>query len=106
VHTAVHKGLGALGAVLGGMVGPSHAFVRPVNFNYPVTIHGMEVAHGDIIHADRHGAVVVPAAAVGRIADAVGLMSRKEARILEAANADGFGIEKLKQAIGASADIH
>ncbi len=123
VHTAVHKGLGALGVVtngsyrdipdsapgfqvLGGMVGPSHAFVRPIDFNCPVTVHGMEVAHGDIIHADRHGAVVVPAEAVGRIADAVDLISRKEARILEAARVDGFDIGKLRQAIGASADIH
>ncbi len=88
------------------MIGPSHAFVRPVDFNCPVTVHGMEVAHGDIIHADRHGAVVVPAAAVGRIADAVDLISRKEARILEAARADSFDIEKLKQAIRGSADIH
>lgn len=123
VHTAVHKGLGALGAVtngsyrdipdsapgfqvLGGMVGPSHAFVRPVDFNCPVRVHGMEVVHGDIIHGDRHGAVVVPAEAVDRIADAVALIARKEARILVAANAADFDIEKLKQAIGASADIH
>ena len=123
VHTALHKGLGALGVitngsyrdisdsaagfqVLGGMVGPSHAFVRSVEFNCPVRIHGMEVAHGDIIHADRHGAVVVPAQAVGRIADAVDLISRQEARIIEASNADDFDIEKLKQAIQAMADIH
>ncbi|MHA1151687.1 MAG: RraA family protein [Alphaproteobacteria bacterium] len=123
VHTALHKGLGALGVVtngsyrdipdsapgfqiLGGMVGPSHAFVRTVDFNCPVTVHGMEVAHGNIIHADRHGAVVVPAESVGRIADAVDLISRKEARILEASNADDFDIEKLKQTIHALADVH
>ena len=41
-----------------------------------------------------------------RIADAVDLISRKEARIIEAANADDFDIEKLKQAIQAMADIH
>jgi len=123
VHTALHKGLGALGVitngsyrdisdsapgfqVLGGMVGPSHAFVRSVEFDCPVSVHGMEVADGDIIHADRHGAVVVPAEAVGRIADAVDLISRQEARIIEASNADDFDIEKLKQAIQAMADIH
>ncbi len=122
VHTALHKGLGALGVitngsyrdiadsapgfqVLGGMVGPSHAFVHTVDFNCPVTIHGMEVAHGDIIHADRHGAVVVPAEAVGRLADAVDLIARKEACIIEASNANDFDIEKLKQAIHASAEI-
>lgn len=123
VHTALHKGLDALGVitngsyrdipdsapgfqVLGGMVGPSHAFVHTVDFDCPVTVHGMEVAHGDIIHADRHGAVVVPAQAVGGIAEAVDLISRKEARIIEASNADDFDIEKLKQAIHAAAEIH
>ena len=123
VHTALHKGLGALGVitngsyrdipdsapgfqVLGGLVGPSHAFVRSVDFNCPVTVHGMEVDHGDIIHADRHGAVVVPAEAVGGIAAAVDLISRKEARIIEASNAADFDIEKLKQAIQAAAEIH
>ncbi|MBT6095218.1 MAG: RraA family protein [Rhodospirillaceae bacterium] len=123
VHTTVHKGLGALGVVtngsfrditdsapgfqaLGGMVGPSHAFVHPVDFNCPVTVHGMEVEHGDIIHADQHGAVVVPADAVRKIPAAVDLITRREAKILDAARADDFDIEKLKQAIGASGDIH
>lgn len=123
VHTAVHKGLGALGAItngsyrdipdsaagfqlLGGSVGPSHAFVRPVDFNCPVIVHGMEVIHGDIIHADQHGAVVVPAGAVKQIPDAVDLISRREARILDAAKSDGFNIEMLKQAIEAGQDMH
>lgn len=123
VHTAVHFGLGALGVVtngsirdltdsapgfqaLAGLVGPSHAFVHPVDFNCPVTVHGMEVEHDDIIHADQHGAVVVPAAAVKEIPAAVDLISRREGKILEAARADDFDINKLKQAIGSAADIH
>lgn len=123
VHTAVHKALGALGAItngsyrdipdsapgfqlLGGSVGPSHAFVRQVDFNCPVIVHGMEVVHGDIIHADQHGAVVVPAEAVKAIPDAVDLISRREAHILEAANSDNFNIEMLRQAIGAAQDVH
>ncbi len=54
----------------------------------------------------RHGAVVIPAEAVRRTADAADFKSRKEARIIEVAEADGFDIEKLKQAIRRSADIH
>ena len=57
-------------------------------------------------HADRHGAVVIPAEAVRRTTDAADFKSRKEARILEVAEADGFDIKKLKQAIRESADIH
>lgn len=123
VHTAVHLGLGCLGCVtngsfrdvedsaegfqlLGGSVGPSHAFVHPVEWGEPVHVHGMAVRHGDIVHADRHGAVVVPTDAVARIPDAVALIARREARLIEAARRPGFGIEALKAALGEAADIH
>ena len=123
VHTAVHLGLGCLGCVtsgsfrdvedsaegfqlLGGSVGPSHAFVHPVEWGTPVTVHGMTVSHGDIVHADRHGAVVVPRDAVGRIPEAVALIQRREAKLLEAARRPDFGIEALKAALGEAADIH
>ncbi len=122
VHTAVHKGLGVLGTVtngsfrdipdsapgfqiLGGMVNPSHAFVHPVDFDCQVTVHGMTVSHGDIVHADRHGAVVIPEEAVAGIPDAVAQITAKEARILDAARRDDFDVEKLKAAITGD-DIH
>ena len=123
VHTAVHLGLGCLGCVtsgsfrdvqdsaagfqlLGGSVGPSHAFVHPIEWGEPVDVHGMHVRHGDIVHADRHGAVVVPPDAVRKIPDAVALIAKREARLLEAARKPGFGIEALKAALGEAADIH
>ncbi|WP_282609197.1 RraA family protein [Pelagibius sp. Alg239-R121] len=123
VHTAVHKGLGALGVVtsgsyrdlpdsapgfqvLGGMVGPSHAFCHEVEFGTSVNVHGMEVSHGDVIHADRHGAVVVPESAVQEIPEAVDLIARREAKILHAARAEGFGIEALKKALSEASEIH
>ena len=77
-----------------------------IDINCPVNVHGMEVVHDDIIHADLHGAVVVPGDAVKKIPDAVDLLIRREAVILEAAKAPGFNFEKLKAAIGTQADIH
>ena len=123
VHTAVHKGLGALGAVtngsyrdvtdsapgfqvLGGMVGPSHAFVHVVDFGGPVRVHGMAVAHDDVIHADRHGAVVIPAEAVRDIPAMVELQSRREAVVLGAARSPDFDIEKLRAALNQTQNIH
>ena len=107
VQTNVHKGLGAKGCVtngcfrdvtdsaagfqlLGGMVNPSHAHVHLIDINCPVNVHGMEVVHDDIIHADLHGAVV----AGEEDLDAVDLLIRREAVILEAAKAPGFNFEK------------
>lgn len=123
VNTAVHKGLGALGVVtngscrdlpdcapgfqvLAGRVGPSHAFVHVVDFQVPVIVHGMAVNHDDIVHADQHGAVVIPAAVVKQIPATIDLISRREAIILEAARSPDFNIEKLKAATGSAKDIH
>ena len=46
--------------MLAGMINPSHAWVHVVDWGTPVTIHGMEVEDGNLIHADMHGAVVIP----------------------------------------------
>src|SRR5258708_27899468 len=46
--------------VLAGSVMPSHAHVECVDFGGTVSVHGMIVRHNDLIHADRHGAVVIP----------------------------------------------
>ena len=123
VHTAVHKGLGALGVVtdgsvrdldvcapgfqmLAGCVGPSHAWVRIEQFGLPVTVHGMTVHPGDLLHADRHGAVVIPHAVARRVRATADLLARREAVILEAARAPGFNADVLARAIGEADDIH
>ncbi len=123
VNTNVHKGLGCLGCVtngsirdldmlapgfqlLAGMVGPSHAHVHIVDFGADVNIAGMAVRDGDLIHADRHGAVVVPAAVVRDLPAAVDLVSRREKVILDACADPEFDIDMLKRAMSESADIH
>ena len=123
VNTAVHKGLGVLGVVtngsirdldacapgfqlLAGLVGPSHAHVHVVDTGCPVDVHGMVVEHDAIVHADRHGAVVVPPEAVRELPAAVDLLTRREAVILECARQPDFGIEKLRRAMADASDIH
>lgn len=123
VNTAIHKGLGALGVVtngsirdleasapgfqaLAGQVGPSHAWVHVTGFGEQVEVHGMSVRDGDIIHADCHGAVVVPTEAVARLPETIDLIARREAVILDAARAPDFGIEKLRAAMQGAAEIH
>lgn len=123
VQTNIHKGLGAVGGVtngsfrdvvdsargfnlLGGEVGPSHAFVHLVDFDRQVTVFGLTVTTNDIVHADRHGAVMVPAETVKKIPDAADLISRREAKILEAAKSADFDVEKLKAAMAGAREIH
>lgn len=123
VNSAIHLGLGCQGCVtngsfrdleewapgfqmLGGRVGPSHAFVHLVDFGGEVTVHGMAAKDGDIIHADRHGAVIVPKDAVVALPEAVALCMRREEPVLAAARGDGFNIAALKAAMGTARDIH
>ncbi|MGA0311106.1 MAG: RraA family protein [Candidatus Puniceispirillaceae bacterium] len=123
VQTNIHKGLGVLGAVtngsfrdvpdsargfnlIGGTVGPSHAFVHLVDIDCQVTVHGLTAKTNDIIHADQHGAVFIPPSAITQIPAAVDLISRREAVILETAKSPDFTVEKLKIAMGQMKDIH
>ena len=123
VQSTVHKALGAIGCVtdgcyrdidawapgfqmLGGMINPSHAHVHMVDFGQPVNVHGMNAAHDDVIHADRHGAVVIPADAVRKLPAAVDLLTRREKVILDICRAPGFTPGKLADALRRSGEIH
>ena len=123
VHSTVHKALGALGCVtngsfrdcdmlapgfqiIGGRIGPSHAHVHLVEFGRPVNIFGMNVAHGDVVHADFHGAVVIPADAVRRLPDAIALSARREKVILDLCASPGFSPAALRDAVKRAGEIH
>jgi regulator of RNase E activity RraA len=116
VQSNVHQALGCLGTVtngcirdipmippgfqmLAGSIAPSHAYVHMVKYGVDVNVHGMAVKSGDLIHADRHGAVVVPADKVAAMKTANAGLSEREAKIIKAARAPDMTVEKLKAAI-------
>ncbi|MGR3570442.1 RraA family protein [Brevirhabdus sp.] len=115
VNTAVHKGFGMSGAltngvmrdlgdlapgfpVIAGSVGPSHGFVHVTELGTPVTVFGLTVRPGDLVHADRHGAVVIPADIVDRIAAAIDKMQSTEHLVLGPAREEGFDFDKFEAA--------
>jgi regulator of RNase E activity RraA len=123
VQSNVHKALGCLGVItdgsirdipqwapgfqaLAGSIGPSHAWVHAENFGGEVRVAGMTVRSDDLIHADRHGAIVIPFDLAARIPDAAELCGRRETPILEIARSKDFSLEKLKEALKRSAEIH
>ena len=123
VNVAIHKGLGIAGTVtngslrdlgmldegyqvVAGAIGPSHAFVHVFEMDCPVSVLGMSVKPGDLVHADRHGAVVVPAGHFARIAAAIDTVRRKERPLLDAARKEGFDIDKLRAAWAEGEDVH
>jgi regulator of RNase E activity RraA len=123
VNTNLHHKLGALGCVtngsfrdlaasnrdfqiIGGRVGPSHAHIHVVDFGKPVNVFGMQAGHDDVIHADVHGAVVIPAQCVKLLPEKIDLVSRREKVILDLCASPNFSVSKLREAMAASKEIH
>jgi len=123
VNSSIHKGFGCVGLItdggvrdlpeiaegfqmLAGRIIPSHAFVHVVDFARPVNVAGMRVRDGDLIHADQHGAVVIPHEVAAKVKGAADQVIRRERVIIEAARRPGFDIDKLREAQGKAAEIH
>ncbi|MBC6443581.1 MAG: RraA family protein [Rhodobacteraceae bacterium] len=115
INTTVHKGLGLNGALTNGMmrdlgdlpadfpviagsIGPSHGFVHLRSIGQPVEIFGMTVADGDLVHADRHGGLVVPPAVIDGLEAAILKLFETEKLVLDPARAEGFDIDTFEAA--------
>lgn len=115
INTTVHKGFGMAGALTNGVVrdlgdlpqgfpviaasiGPSHGFVHVRSIGGPVRVMGLEVRQGDLVHADRHGAVVVPAETVARLAEAIRKLQATERLVLDPARRPGFDFAAFETA--------
>jgi regulator of RNase E activity RraA len=84
--------------MLAGSIAPSHAYVHVVDYGIEVSVHGMKVKSGDLIHADQHGAVVVPIDKIDAMKPAFEQLSAREGRIIAAAK-EGKGVEAIKAAM-------
>ena len=115
VNTTVHKALGLDGAltngvmrdlgdlpdgfpVIAGSIGPSHAFVHVVDFAAGARVFDLQVNEGDLVHADRHGAVVIPDDVLPDLAAAIETLFRAEACILEPARKGRMTFEEFEAA--------
>jgi regulator of RNase E activity RraA len=122
VNTTVHWGLGCHGAVTNGSMrdldtmcpqfqcfaatlSPSHVNAQVVAFGGPVDVCGMAVSDGDLVHADRHGAVVFATDEASSLPAAIDLMLRREKVILDAARTPGFDVAAMREAMARSERI-
>ena len=115
INTTVHKGFGVSGVVTNGVVrdlgdlptgfpviagsiGPSHAFVHVREFGKPVSVFGLEVEEGDLVHADRHGALVIPSLVIPSLQHAIEKLIATERLILDPASKPDFDFEAFAKA--------
>ena len=113
VNVSLHKGLKLNGTLTNGLlrdlgdidkdymvlasaIGPSHAYVHVVEFNTEVNLLGLKIKPNDIIHADRHGAVIIPRDALTILPKAIQFMKDKEEIVIKASKEKDFNFEKLK----------
>lgn len=115
INTTVHKGFGIAGTltngvmrdlgdlpggypVVAGSIGPSHGFVHVREIGTPVSIFGMQVRDGDLVHADRHGGLVIPKDVIPGLAAAIRKLLETEKIVLEPARAEGFDFAAFEEA--------
>lgn len=123
VNSAVHQGLHVAGVltngsvrdlgdlsptfpILAGSIGPSHAHVYVVDFGRPVEVFDLPVVHGTLIHADQHGAVIIPLEYLNELPQCIDRLQRKEAVLLAAARSGNFDVAALEHAMLSADDIH
>lgn len=112
VNTTIHKKLGCVGHITDGCprdldevhelgfqlfgLNPcvSHAYVRLVDFGKPVSLAGVEVRPGDLIHADKHGVCMIPPEIAHKLADACREVERLERPLLELCRSAEFDLEE------------
>ena len=115
INTTVHKGFGVSGVVTNGVVrdlgdlptgfpviagsiGPSHAFVHVREFGKPVSVFGLEVEEGDLVHADRHGALVIPSLVIPSLQHAIEKLIATERLVLDPASKPDFDFDAFAKA--------
>jgi regulator of RNase E activity RraA len=117
VNSSIHLALGSAGVITNGWVrdldevhatgfhlfssgvSVSHGFAHLEDFELPVELFGMTVNPGDLVHADRHGAVVIPHEIAAEIAQAAAEIERAEKKMLDLCRSKKFSIAELDKLI-------
>ena len=112
VTATIHRKLGCVGHITSGCprdldevkalgfqlfgLGPcvSHAYVRLVDFGKPVTLGGVTIRSGDLLHADQHGVCIVPLEVAPKLAEACAEVERRERPLLEICRSQEFSLDR------------
>jgi 4-hydroxy-4-methyl-2-oxoglutarate aldolase len=114
IMATIHLALGCVGTVTNGGVRDvkevqalgfclfaaqvlvSHAYVHLVDFGTPVEVGGVTVRPGQLLHADRHGVLLVPDEVAPYLAEAAEAFEAVEQEFVHKVRAAGFTPDKLK----------
>jgi 4-hydroxy-4-methyl-2-oxoglutarate aldolase len=68
-----------------------------VEIDIPVTVGGLTVATGDLIHGDKHGVTHIPFELADKIPDMVQTIADYEKKTIDVCQSPSFSMEKLKE---------
>jgi 4-hydroxy-4-methyl-2-oxoglutarate aldolase len=115
VQSTIHKRLGCVGVITNGCVRDldevralgfhcfaqsacvSHAYVHLVDFGEPVKVGGVTVNPGDLLHADKHGVLIIPKECAGEVTKAAAQVVEREQQIIEFCRSADFSLEGLRE---------
>jgi len=117
VNANIHRALGSLGVITNGTVRDveevsslgfhffasgvqvSHGHAHLEDFNRSVKVFDMVVNPGDMVHADRHGAVVIPHDLIRLVLKAAREIESRERPMIELCKSPDFSIDELDKLI-------
>ena len=117
INSNIHRALGCIGVITDGTVrdldevrplgfqfiaagvSVSHVHAHLQDFGKPVTIGTMKVSPGDLIHADKHGAIVIPQAHARNLLKAVLAVERYERALIQLCKSPEFSTAELERLV-------
>src|ERR1700692_4874788 len=115
MHSAILKALGCIGYVTNGAVrelaavramgvqlfagnvAVSHAYAHIFDIGAPISVGGMEVHPGDLLHGDRHGVLTIPAEIAGAIPAGAAEIQKEEQKVISFCRSSAFSVAKLAE---------
>ena len=115
MHAAILKALGCVGymtngavrelpsvrsmgvQLFAGSVAVSHAYAHIFELGAVISVGGMEVRPGDLLHGDRHGVLTVPAAIAANVPAVADRLQRAEQKIIDFCRSKDFSVPRLRE---------
>jgi regulator of RNase E activity RraA len=76
---------------------PSHAYARFVGAGDEVTVAGLTVRPGDLLHGDQHGILLIPAEIATELPAAADAIIAREQKLIGWIRSDDFSVERLAE---------
>ena len=115
VHANIYRALGCAGVitngavrdvpalrrlgfpVFAGHVSVSHAYAHVVSVGNPVTVGGLQVRSGDLLHGDLHGVLSVPREVLKDLPAIARQQKKEEHALIQYCQSPEFSVEGLQQ---------